>query len=88
MELRVGESRGGEFEQSEEELILVLGDGPARGCYLLRTPQGALGYTELVPVAGRAAIVSAVGPRVGTLPADTLVGAVRAFADALVRQNP
>jgi hypothetical protein len=62
-------------------------DTPERACFLLRSPQGALGYTELVHVAGRAAIVSAVGPKVGAVPADVLVHAVQAFSERLVRDN-
>jgi hypothetical protein len=60
---------------------------PDRACFLLRNPQGAVGYTELVHVAGRAAIVSAVGPKVGTVPADGLVRAVQLFSERLIRDN-
>lgn len=63
-------------------------DTPERACFLVRSAQGVLGYTELVRVAGRAAIVSAVGPQAGSLPAEALVRAAQAFSERLVKDNP
>ncbi len=86
--------RAEEFATLRRELgERLAGASPAceetdRACWLLRGPKGVVGYTEVVRVAGRAALVSAVGPEAGSLPADTLIRAVREFTERLRLDNP